>query len=565
MKTAKIILVLLIILAHETYAQQKAFRIPDTLKTKSIDYIIDRLDENEDDKLLDSIYVYTYLLKSKATNDYDNTIKAYNRVMHKSPKETWLQYCDSMLVVAKKSKTDSLLGSAYLTKGIVYYSFKQEPKALDNFIIADSFISKSDNQYLKYKTKYSIAQIKYYLGYYEEAISILKECAEYFRNNEPGKPHLRTLHSLSLCYIKTKRYDLATATNDLGYREAINIDEPSTIPYFINSEGQNEYFRKNYSSAIEKLQKSLAPIAKGNDFANVSTTYFYIGRSYWALGEKDKAVPYLKKVDDYFKSENYMKEDLLEAYDLLAKYYEAKGNQTAQLQYLTGLLEAETFVNKNFRYLAESISRKYDMKKIIESTEELKRKLFFRDKMDIIFGVIFLIVTIVLGYIICRQYQRRKQRKQKFKGIISHKDRIASPVAANEKIVDGDLVIKPEIVAAVSKKLEKFEDSDIFLDKDFNLNKMAAYVDCNTRYTSRIIYETRKKKYIEYVDDLRIDFIVNRLKTDNRYRNYTIKALTEEAGFKSPQKFKEAFVKSTQLTPLYFIREMKKQSSTQEL
>lgn len=89
--------------------------------------------------------------------------------MHQYPKETWLQYCDSILVVARKWKTDSLLGSAYLTRGIVYYYFKQEPKALDNFIIADSFISKSDNQYLKNKTKYSIAQIKYYLGYYEEA------------------------------------------------------------------------------------------------------------------------------------------------------------------------------------------------------------------------------------------------------------------------------------------------------------------------------------------------------------------------------------------------------------
>ena len=170
-------------------------------------------------------------------------------------------------------------------------------------------------------------------------------------------------------------------------------------------------------------------------------------------------------------------------------------------------------------------------------------------------------MTIVLGYIICRQYQRRKQRKQKFKGIISHKDRIISPVPTNEKIVDGDLIIKPEIVAAVSNKLKKFEDSDVFLDKDFTLNKMAAFVDCNTRYTSRIIFETRKKKYIEYVDDLRIDYIVSRLKTDSKFRNYTIKALTDEAGFKSPQKFKEAFVKSTELTPLYFIRELKKEAS----
>ena len=561
MKTIKIILALVLVLNLQSNAQQKVFKIPDTLKSKSINYIVDRMDENEDNDSLDSIYAYTYLLKSKSANDYENIIKAYNTVMHKSGRETWLQYCDSMLTVAKRSKDNALIGSAYLTRGVVYYSFRQEPKALDNFIIADGFLSKTNDQYLKYKTKYSIAQIKYYLGYYDEAISLLKECEDYFRVNEPGRPHLNTLHSLSLCYIKTQQYDLATATSDLGYREAIDIDEPATIPYFINSAGQNDYFQKKYRTAIEKLQKSLPEIIKNKDFANASTTNFYIGRSYWELGDKEKAIPYFKKVDEAFQKEKFMKEDLLEAYDLLAQYYEAKGNQSAQLQYLTGLLEAETFVSKKFRNLAINMHRQYDLKKIVEATEELKRELFFRDKMDIIFGVIFLIVTIVLGYIICRQYQRRKNRKQKFKGIISHKDRIISPVPTNEKIVDGDLIIKPEIVTAVSNKLKKFEDSDVFLDKDFTLNKMAAFVDCNTRYTSRIIFETRKKKYIEYVDDLRIDYIVNRLKTDSKFRNYTIKALTDEAGFKSPQKFKEAFVKSTELTPLYFIRELKKEAA----
>ena len=440
-----------------------------------------------------------------------------------------------------------------------YYAFKKEPKALDNFIIADRYISETDDLYLQYKTKYSIAQIKYFLGYYEEAIALLKECEIYFRKNEPGKPHLNTLHALSLNYIKTKQYKLASSTIDLGYNEAIEDDEPALVPYFINAEGQNEYFKKNYESAISKLQQSLPAIIKRKDFANETVSNFYIGKSYWALGQKEKALPFLKKVDAAFKEEKFMKEDLLEAYDLIAKYYEENGNPTEQLNYLRGLLKAETFIRSNYRYLAANMHREYDLKKIEEATKKLERQLYFRNKMDIIFGILFLLVVLVLAFIICRQYQRRKIRKLKFKGVISHKDRTHSPVAATTKIVDGDQIIKPEIVEAISKKLEKFEESDLFRDKDFNLNKMAAYVDCNTRYTSRIICETRKKKYIEYVDDLRIDYIVNRLKNDNKYRNYTIKALTEEAGFKSPQKFKEAFVKSTELTPVYFIKELKKQ------
>lgn len=553
-------LALLALLTQSVFAQQKNFKLPDSLKNKTIDYVIDRLDENEGDELLDSIYANSYLFKSKRTNDPENLIKAYNVVMHKSPRETWLQYCDSMLTVAAQSKQNNLIGGAYLTRGLVYNAFKQQTKALDDYLLADNFISRSDDQYLRHKAKFSIAVIKYNLGYYHEAISLLRECEVYFKINEPGLPHLRTLHALSLCYIKTKQYAQVTSLIDIGYRESIDMEELKTIPYFKNAEGRNEFFKENYPVAIEKLQQSLPQIIKFDDFITVSSTYYFIGRSYWALGEKEKAIPYLKKVDELFRQDKFIKDEVLEAYDLLAQYYEDKGNTAEQLKYLTGLLKAETFVSKNFRYLSENMHREYDLKKIKDSTEELKRQLFFRDKLDLIFGIIFLLVCIILGFIICKQYQRRKLRKQKFKGVISHKDRTASPVLSNEKIIDGDQIIKPEIVEAVSKKLEKFEDSDAFLDKDFNLNKMAAIVDCNTRYTSRIICETRKKKYIEYIDDLRIDYIVSRLKTDSKYRNYTIKALTEEAGFKSPQKFKEAFKKSTELNPVYFIKELKKQS-----
>ncbi|MFT3795233.1 hypothetical protein [Flavobacterium sp.] len=561
-KFLRFIFFILLLPAQFLIAQHKGFKIPDTLKTKTVDYVIDRLDENEDDEILDSLYANAFLYKAKRAGNLDNLIRAYNVMMHKSPKESWLRYCDSMLSVAARSKQDKLIGTAYLTRGIVYNSLKQQTKALDDYLLADKFIAKTEDLYLRHKAKFSIALVKYNLGYYHEAIALLRECEAYFKINEPGLPHLRTLHALSLCYIKTKEYALVTNMIDIGYRESIDMEELKTIPYFKNAEGRNEFFKENYVVAIEKLQQSLPQIIKFEDFITVSSTYYFIGRSYWALGEKEKAVPFFKKVDELFRQEKFIKDEVLEAYDLLAQYYEDKGNTAEQLKYLTGLLKAETFVSKNFRYLSENMHREYDLKKIKDSTEELKRHLFFRDKLDLIFGIIFLLVCIVLGFIICKQYQRRKLRRQKFKGVISHKDRTALPIVSKDKIVDGDQIIKPEIIEAVSKKLEKFEEGDAFLDQDFNLNKMAAIVDCNTRYTSRIICETRKKKYIEYIDDLRIDYIVNRLKTDSKYRNYTIKALTEEAGFKSPQKFKEAFKKNTELNPVYFIRELKKQSQT---
>lgn len=565
MKIVRITTALLFMFTYNSFAQQQFFKIPDSLKAKSIIYIKERLSNSPENKILDSIYSNSLLVKSKKSKNPAVLIEAYKSVMYLSDKKTWQQYSDSILQVAQKSKNDELLGTAHLTKGIVSLHFRQEPKALDNFILADNYISRTDNQYLIHKIKYSIASIKYELGFYDESISLLKECEDYFSKNEPGKPRLNSLHLLSLCYIKNKSFDLATATIDLGYREAINLNEPKLIPYFVNAEGRIEYFKKNYKKAITNFNKSLPNFIQSNDITNTSTTYFFLGRSFWNLGDKEKAIFYFKKVDDIFKSDKFMKEDLIDTYYLLAQYYESKNSTSEQLKYLNGLLEAETYVRKNYRNLSKNMHRDYDLKKIADSTAQLKQKLSLRNKLDIFFGIIFLFVAAILIYIFWKQYQQHKARKQRFKNIINQKVKSSKPIEVKDRIIDGEQIIKPEIVTAVSKKLSKFEESNLYLDKDFNLSKMASFVDCNTRYTSRIIVETRNKKYIEYVDDLRIEYIIDKLKNDSKFRNYTIKALTEEAGFKSPQKFKEAFTKYTNLSPLYFIKELKKQEVSSKM
>lgn len=97
-----------------------------------------------------------------------------------------LKYADSMVQTAVKSRSPELIGSAQLSKGIVYYSQKNYVKAYDYYIKANESISKTENDYLIYKTKYHIAQIKYYLGFYDEAISLFNDCIEYFKKISPA-------------------------------------------------------------------------------------------------------------------------------------------------------------------------------------------------------------------------------------------------------------------------------------------------------------------------------------------------------------------------------------------
>jgi len=556
MKRLKLLAAVATLFSQQIIAQSNTFKTPDSLKNKSFDYITFRIDESEGNPKLDSLYSRTYLAKAKAEKNASEMATAYKVVMYQSDKKTWLEYTDSIVTAAKQTKDYAEIGSAYLTKGLVWYNFKNHGKALESYLIADKYISKTDDDYLIYKTKYSIAQIKYYLGYFEEANALLKECVAYF-HEEGGKPYLNSLHALSLTYTRIGKFDKCTETNTIGQREAEKSRDKSLTAYFIQSEGINDYFKKDYQQCIARLREALPRISVKKDLANATLTSYYIGRSYWALGQRDAAVPYLTKVNDAFVKEKFMKVEMVEAYILLIQYYEKKGNDILLRQYLDNAVAAENIIFHESRHLSKKLIREYDVKKITEANDRLEQKLEREKIIKISLFVLSLLLAAIIAIIICRRMQRNRIRKQKFKEIM-HKDRTLSPVYQNRKIIDGDQVIKPEKVEAVSGMLTKFENSDMFLDNDITLNKLAAYVGCNTTYTSKIIMNTRGKKYIDYIDSLRINYILDKLKSDRKYRNYTIKALTVEAGFKSPQKFKEAFNKNLDMDPLYFIKELSK-------
>ena len=104
----------------------------------------------------------------------------------------------------------------------------------------------------------------------------------------------------------------------------------------------------------------------------------------------------------------------------------------------------------------------------------------------------------------------------------------------------------------------KFEQNKKYLEKDVTLMKLASFLNTNTKYVSKIILRYRDKKTIEYVTDLKIDYIVKILKTEKKYRNYTNKALGEQAGFGSTQIFTRAFKIRTGISPTYYIQELNK-------
>jgi AraC-like DNA-binding protein len=103
-------------------------------------------------------------------------------------------------------------------------------------------------------------------------------------------------------------------------------------------------------------------------------------------------------------------------------------------------------------------------------------------------------------------------------------------------------------------RLREFENSTLFTRKNISLSYLATYCGANTRYISYIINTYKKKDFNNYINELRIKYIVFKLEKMPQYRKYKVATLAEEAGFSSPNKFATVFKKEVSVSPSLYIK-----------
>jgi AraC-like DNA-binding protein len=544
----------------------------DTLSGKGFEYLKTRFEETIYDRRKSNIYVMAWLQKAKEEKEnYLQLALAYKACVINADKSARPFYADSMVINATRFNDIELTASAYLTKGIVHYERMEHSKALDYYLKADQYASRTANSLLVYKIKYGIAQIKYYLGFYDEAISLLRECVDYFRE-ENDRAYLNSLHALGLSYMKVGKYDFASETNQLGIDQGKLFEDTSMEFYFNHSEAINMCYRGNFKATVKKLNEVLPNVIQLKDYANESATYYYLGKSYWSLQQHDKAIIYFKKVDRIFQQQKYILPDLRKGYEYLIDYYKQKGDSKAQLLYINQLLIVDKALAQDYKYLLTKIVKEYDTKELLAAKNAIENTVIFT---RIAAGIVVLLMAMIIIHLI----QKNRRNKKLFEELMNRDT--ASHIVPSNTIFDESEIdfqgitetgsngkpsrtISPDIEAAIVKKLEKFEGNKKYLEKDMTVRKMAALLNTNDKYVTKVIAKHRGKGTIEYITDLKLDYIVEMLKTDSRYRNYTNKALGEEAGFRTTQNFTRAFKSYTGITPTYFSSKLKRSITTDD-
>lgn len=110
----------------------------------------------------------------------------------------------------------------------------------------------------------------------------------------------------------------------------------------------------------------------------------------------------------------------------------------------------------------------------------------------------------------------------------------------------------------LSAKLEEFERSTLYLKNNFSIAYLAVYCGVNSKYLSHLIKKHKNKDFNNYINELRINYIIDKLRKCSHHRNYKIATLAEEAGFSSPNKFSSVFKKHTSFSPSFFIKCLEK-------
>ena len=545
-------IIITIVLQQNSVAQSANSNFQDSLLSKSYQYLSDKVLSNNNEKRTALLYANALLKKSKLEKDWIQMTYAYKSIMFLKDKKLLVNYADSLLVAAKKSNDNAIIGAAFLTKGIIQYNQKDLKKALDNYLIADKYLIKTEDDYTIYKVKYSIAHTKYYLGFYDEAISLFRECIDYFKDQN-DRAYLNSIHSLGLCYNKIGNYAWCTINNQLGIDEGKRLDNFEMEYYFVHSEGVNLWYSNKYYLSIKNLTFVLPMLIEKEDFANEAVAYFYIGKSFWSLKQEDKAIMYFKKVDEIVKKEKYCRPDLREAYEKLIDYSKRNNDTKSQLYYINQLLGVDKLLSQNYNYLLKKVVKEYDTKELLRSKYEIENTMTFRTISAIsVIGMLMFIIAFLI--------HKHFKNKRLFDEIMQRDTTLENSQTTPTKLSSSDL--NPTLEATILKNLEKFEKNKKYLDKDMNLTKMASVLNTNTKYVTKIIAKYREKGTIEYLTDLKINYIIEKLKTEHLYRNYTNKALGEEAGFGSTQNFARAFKERKGISPTYFINKLKKDNKS---
>lgn len=533
------------------------------LKNKFYDYY------DHDKIVISKVIAKYYLQKAKKERNYLEIAEGYNLIHFNENFSTALKYTDSIATISKNIKGNLYPARTYLIKGNLYYKYDNLKAALDNYIIGLQYAKKQKNNEQIAYSNMNIAYLNSYMGKNAEAAKTFRY---YLYNNVTDQyKHNQMRVSLISCYIEINKLDSANILIQEGLKSSFVNKNNYSINQYLYLTGWSNLKQKKYTIAVGDLLKAYNYFSSIND-NNANYVLYSLGKSYDGLADKEKAVQYFTILDNNVKKSNITFPELREIYTYLIDYYKVNNNKERQLYYIDRFLKVDKKLDEQFRYLSVELPKKYDTPNIIQEKENIINGLKNRKTiLYISIGILFLILLLIL-YLYYKAKKTARQQHKIAQELIKNiekrnfefttdikKEAPALSHQVSENVETESTVTKTvpeEVTLFILKELETFENKQLFLKTGITLANLAKNIKTNTSYLSETINNHKGKNFNSYLNDLRIDYVLDRLVKDKKFRSYKLPAIAEEIGYNNVQAFSVAFKKKTGTTPAIYIKEI---------
>lgn len=122
-------------------------------------------------------------------------------------------------------------------------------------------------------------------------------------------------------------------------------------------------------------------------------------------------------------------------------------------------------------------------------------------------------------------------------------------------------LLSPEKQKAIYMMVEEVvRDKKLFLDEDFNLDKLAAATNIQRQYISEALNQYAQKSFYQFINSYRVAAVIAKME-QLKHQAITINltVLAFDCGFKSKAPFNQYFKKHTGLTPSEYMQRLREQ------
>lgn len=317
---------------------------------------------------------------------------------------------------------------------------------------------------------------------------------------------------------------------------------------------------KIYDSALHHYNSGLVSLEKLPENYVGGLIMNGMAEVYMELGDMTMAKRWLDSAEGVADRTHYQQLKLV-VYETVKKYARiiADMEQLSQAQNMQDTartiitVRRDSFLNRTFSDLEKNYLK--------EAEQGSYKNILILAALVIIIGIIiFIVIT-------------KRQQKARFREVllgIREREELSEKqdsVALNVEMPAPECIAvtddePPREVPAIPEEttqkilggLQEFETGTLFTNRNISLAYLAGHINTNTKYLSRVINLHKQKDFNGYINELRVNYIMERLRKDPLWRQYKISTLAEEAGFSSHSKFAAVFKSVTAISPSLFIQ-----------